>query len=110
MNRHLLARQVSERVDGLSIRLASAAVDAALEAIADALCAGDTVTLSHFGTFKTRYRATRHTYHPRSGQPVTIPAAHLPAFSASEALRDRVRQSPTLNKAIETSAKDGEKE
>ena len=90
MNRYLLARRVADRVDGLSLRVASAAVDAALEAIGDALTEGETVTLSGFGTFKTRHRSERHTYHPKTGVPITIAASLLPAFSASPQLRDRV--------------------
>ncbi|WP_017326861.1 HU family DNA-binding protein [Synechococcus sp. PCC 7336] len=92
MNRRTLARQVAEQVDGLSIRLASAAVDAACEAIAAALADNESVTLSGFGTFKTRYRNPRQTWHPRTRQPVIIPAAFVPSFVPSTELQQRVKQ------------------
>lgn len=91
MDRRTLARLVAERVDGLTVRMASAAVDAAFEVIAETLEEGESVTLSNFGTFKTRHRKSRQTYHPRTQEPVTIPEAQTTAFVPSAKLRDRVK-------------------
>ena len=93
MDRRTLARLVAERVDGLSVRMASAAVEATCEVIAESLAQGESVTLSNFGTFKTRYRKARQTYHPRTQQPVTIPAARAAAFVPSSKLQERVKDS-----------------
>ncbi|MEM9569238.1 MAG: HU family DNA-binding protein [Cyanobacteria bacterium P01_E01_bin.34] len=91
MDRRTLARLVAERVDGLSVRMASAAVEATCEAIAESLAQGEGVTLSNFGTFKTRQRKARQTYHPRTRDPITIPAARTVAFVPSPKLQEQVR-------------------
>ena len=91
MDRRTLARLVAERVDGLSVRMASAAVEATFEVIAESLAQGEGVTLSNFGTFKTRQRKTRQTFHPRTKQPVIIPAARTAAFVPSPKLQEQVK-------------------
>ncbi|MGK7911365.1 MAG: HU family DNA-binding protein [Synechococcus sp.] len=91
MDRRALARLVAERVDGLSVRMASAAVEAICDVIAESLAHGEGVTLSNFGTFKTRQRKARQTYHPRTKEPVTIPAARTAAFVPSPKLQERVK-------------------
>lgn len=92
MDRRTLARLVAERVDGLSVRMASAAVEATFEVIAESIEQGQAVTLSNFGTFKIRHRKARQTYHPRTRQPVTIPAARTAAFVASPKLQEKVKK------------------
>ena len=91
MDRRTLARLVAERVDGLSVRMASAAIEATCEVIAESLAQGEGVTLSNFGTFKTRQRKARQTFHPRTKQPVTIPAARTAAFVPSPKLQEKVK-------------------
>lgn len=90
MDRRTLARLVAERVDGLSVRMAAAAIEATCEAIAESLERGEGVTLSNFGTFKIRQRKARQTYHPRTKEPVTIPAARTAAFVPSPKLQEKV--------------------
>jgi nucleoid DNA-binding protein len=91
MNRWLLARDIAEHVDGMSVQMARAAVDAFCDSVSAALAANETVTLSDFGTFRLRHRNVRHTYHPRTRQPIVIPAAYVPAFIPSDALRQQVQ-------------------
>lgn len=92
VTRHLLAREVASRVDGLSLRMAKAAVDALTESIADVLLEDGTVQLNGFGTFSLRHRAARQTFHPRTRQPIAIPAASVPNFSPSPQLRHRIAE------------------
>jgi DNA-binding protein HU-beta len=49
------------------------------------------VTISGFGTFVVTRRATRNGRDPRTGQEIKIPAARVPRFKASKALRDGIR-------------------
>ena len=91
MDRHTLARLVADRVDGLSVRMASAAVEATCDTIAEALARNESVTLSNFGTFKTRQRNSRQTQHPRTREPIEIPAALVPAFVPSRQLQQQVK-------------------
>lgn len=77
---------------GLSKKDASAAVDAFLSTIEDALKRGDSVTFTGFGKFSTQRRAARMGVNPRNpGQKVQIPAATVPKFTAGSALKAAVR-------------------
>ena len=69
---------------------AETAVNAALEAIADALKNGDKVQLIGFGTFEVKAVAEREGRNPKTGETIKIAAAKKPAFSASKALKDAV--------------------
>lgn len=68
-------------------------IDMALDVIAEALAAGQRVTLTGFGTFEVRQRQEREGVNPQTGQKIVIPATRTPGFSASSTLKDRVRQS-----------------
>ncbi|MBQ7407279.1 MAG: HU family DNA-binding protein [Clostridia bacterium] len=65
-------------------------VNAALDAIVDALKAGDKVQLIGFGTFEVKETAEREGRNPKTGETITIPAGKKPAFSASKALKDAI--------------------
>ena len=75
---------------GLKKKDAEVAVTAALDAIADALAAGDKVQLIGFGSFEVKERAAREGHNPATGEKITIPASKNVGFSASKALKDKV--------------------
>jgi len=76
----------------LSRRDASAAVDAFLDCVTDALKSRDTITFTGFGKFSTADRAAREGVNPRNpGQKVQIPAATVPKFSAGSQLKAAVK-------------------
>ena len=89
MNKTELIAEVAESAD-LSKAQAGKAVDAALEAITDALKSGDAVTLIGFGTFEVRSRAARTGRNPRTGKEIKIAASKTPAFKAGKSLKDAV--------------------
>ena len=64
-----------------------------LQAIMEALQAGETVELRGFGRFRRRYRRARAGRNPRTGTPVQIPAKTLPTFSAGKAFQELVHTS-----------------
>ncbi len=66
------------------------AVTAALEAITEALAAGDKVSIVGFGTFEVKARAERKGINPRTKEEITIAASKLPSFKAGKALKDAV--------------------
>jgi DNA-binding protein HU-beta len=77
---------------GLTKKDATAAVDAFLESVEEALKKGDSVTFTGFGKFSTSHRAARMGVNPRNpGQKVHIPAAIVPKFSAGSGLKAAVR-------------------
>ena len=69
---------------------AEVAVTAALDAIADALAAGDKVQLIGFGTFEVKESAARAGRNPRTGETIQIEASKRPVFSAGSALKNSV--------------------
>ena len=83
--------QVASRA-GLSKKDATAAVDATLESIKDALSKGDDVVFTGFGKFSVQIRKARMGVYPRyPGQRVTIPASTVPKFSAGSQLKAAVK-------------------
>jgi nucleoid DNA-binding protein len=64
-----------------------------LQAIMDALQAGETVELRGFGRFRLRHRQPRAGRHPRTGDMLQISAKAVPAFTAGKAFQERVHTS-----------------
>ena len=98
MNKGDLTRSFSRRT-GMSLRQSKRAIDSlfGLEGkqvglIPATLAQGKAVRLSGFGTFETRRRAARPGRNPRTGEPLVIEAARIPAFRAGRGLKDRVRK------------------
>lgn len=87
MTKHELISKVSEKT-GLSKKASALAVDAVLDAIAEALAAGEKVHLIGFGTFEVRERAARIARNPQTGEPVEVPATKVPVFKAGKGLKD----------------------
>jgi len=61
--------------------------------IAGSLAQDEKVVLSGFGTFEMRQRRARRGVNPQTRQTMTIPASTSPGFSASNNLKETVRQS-----------------
>jgi DNA-binding protein HU-beta len=89
MNRTDLVTAVADGT-GLRQDAAAAAVTATLEAIAGAVAAGDSVTLTGFGTFERRHRPARAGRNPQTGEAITIEETRLPAFKPATAFKRRV--------------------
>ena len=91
MNKSQLVDSVAKK-SGLTIKDSTAAVNAVVDSIKDALASGDTVTLIGFGTFLVRERAARNGRNPRTGEIVKIPAVKVPAFKAGKGFKDIVNK------------------
>jgi len=89
LNKAELVAKVAEK-SGLTKKDAEKAVSATFETIEDTLAVGDKVSLVGFGTFERRDRGAREGRNPQTGETVHIPAARVPAFKASKALKERV--------------------
>ena len=89
MNKTNLIDVVAIKAD-LKKKDAEAAVNAVLEAVTEALAAGDKVALVGFGTFEVKERAAREGRNPKTGETITIAASKHPAFSAGKALKDAI--------------------
>jgi DNA-binding protein HU-beta len=91
MTKAELISAVAEKSD-LTKKDSEKAVAAVIDAITEALVAGDKVSLVGFGTFEVKSRAARKGINPRTKEPMPIPASKLPAFKAGKALKESVAQ------------------
>jgi len=89
MNKRDLADVVAYET-GTARSRAMASVNLVFETIAEALREGADVRITGFGTFEVRQRTARTGRNPRTGEAVDIPAARVPAFKPSRALKDRI--------------------
>ena len=89
MNKSELILAVAEKTD-FSKKDSEKAVSAVIEAIEDALVAGDKVQLVGFGSFEVRTRAAKKGINPQTKQPIQIAASNHPVFKAGKALKDKV--------------------
>ena len=75
----------------MSKKDADVALTAVVDAIKDALKAGDKVSLVGFGTFSVKERAARTGKNPSTGEAIEIAACKVPAFAAGKALKDAIQ-------------------
>jgi len=88
----------TQLVDALAARMgdrrtAATAVDGLLETIVDTVKGGDSVSITGFGVFEARARASRVARNPRTGETVDVPATTVPAFRPGAGFRTAVGDS-----------------
>ena len=89
MTKSELVNAIAEKA-GLAKGDAEKALKAFTETVADALKAGDKISLVGFGTFSVGDRAARVGKNPQTGAEIQIAAAKVPKFKAGKALKDLV--------------------
>ena len=89
MNKTDLAKKMAESA-GISQASAKKALNAALEAIKDALVAGDKVALIGFGTFSVNERPAREGINPATKQKITIAAKKVAKFKAGAEIANAI--------------------
>ena len=87
MNKSDLIEHIAQQAD-ISKAGASRALEAAIDAITDALKNGDSVSLVGFGTFVATEREARTGRNPRTGDAIKIDKAKVPKFRPGKALKD----------------------
>lgn len=75
---------------GLSKADSKKALDATIEAIAEALKAGDKISLVGFGTFAVAERPARQGINPATKAPISIPAKKVAKFKAGSDLESAI--------------------
>jgi DNA-binding protein HU-beta len=90
MNKTELIAKVAETTE-LTKKDATKAVEAVLNAIAEALKNGEKVQLIGFGNFEVRERAARKGRNPQSGKEIQIPASRVPAFKPGKQLKESIK-------------------
>ena len=89
MNKLQLTEAVAAKAD-ISKKVAAEAVNAVIDAIAEALAAGEDVKIAGFGGFEVKERAARTGRNPKTGEAVEIAASKYVAFSAGSSLKEKV--------------------
>ncbi len=89
MNKAELIAAAAEKA-GLSKKDSEKVVNAALDAITEALVKGEKVQLVGFGAFDVKVRGERIGRNPQTKQEIKIPASKVPQFKAGKALKDAV--------------------
>jgi DNA-binding protein HU-beta len=85
----------AELIEALSGRLgdrksATAALDAVLAEIQNAVTKGDKVSITGFGVFEKRVRAARTARNPRTGESVKVKKTSVPAFRPGASFKELV--------------------
>ena len=78
--------------NGLTLKMAAAAVDSVLGAVVDTVAAGEKVSLIGFGTFEKKHRGVRVGRNPATGEAMEFAASDTPVFKAGKAFKDKVNK------------------
>ena len=89
MSKAELVAKIAETAD-VSKKDAEKALNATLDAIVDALKAGDKVQLIGFGTFEVSERAAREGVNPATGAKIKIAATKVPKFKAGSKFKEAI--------------------
>ncbi len=69
---------------------ADKALNLVLDAITEALVAGEKISIAGFGTFEIRQRQSKQCINPRTKEPMTTKPCNVLAFRAGKALKDAI--------------------
>jgi DNA-binding protein HU-beta len=89
MNKEALVKTTADRAS-VSQKEVSLILEALTETIMEAVAKGDKVALVGFGSFEAKQRQERQGRNPQTGQPLTIPATKIPAFSPGKVFKEQV--------------------
>ena len=89
MTKAELIKKVAEEAH-LTQKQAAAAVDSGIDAVVNAVAAGEKVSLIGFGTFEKKHRAARTGRNPATGEAMKFAASNTPVFKAGKAFKDKV--------------------
>ncbi|MGC9189045.1 MAG: HU family DNA-binding protein, partial [Sulfurihydrogenibium sp.] len=73
---------------GIKKVVAEKAVNAAIEAVAEAIAKGERVAIPGLGVFNIRERKARKGRNPKTGKEITIPARKVVSFTAAKSLKE----------------------
>ena len=90
MTKSELIERIAQRQSQLAYRDVELAVKTVLEHMADRLASGERIEIRGFGSFSLHFRPGRVGRNPKTGEPVSLPAKHVPHFKPGKELRERV--------------------
>ena len=90
MTKSELIESLVRRQSQLAYKDVELVVKTVLEHMANTLSNGERIEIRGFGSFSLHYRPPRVGRNPKSGDPVSLPAKHVPHFKPGKQLRERV--------------------
>jgi integration host factor subunit beta len=90
MTKSELIESLVRKQSQLGYRDVELAVKTMLEHMGQTLATGERIEIRGFGSFSLHYRPPRVGRNPKSGDPVSLPAKHVPHFKPGKELRERV--------------------
>ena len=87
MNKSDLIRDIANNA-GITLKEATVAFDAVIDAITDNLNKGEKVQISGFGTFEIKSKPAREGANPKTGEKIQLPASKTPVFKFGKAYKD----------------------
>ncbi len=87
MNKSDLIRDIANNA-GITLKDATVAFDAVIDAITDNLKKGEKVQISGFGTFEIKSKPAREGANPKTGEKIQLPASKTPVFKFGKAYKD----------------------
>lgn len=90
MTKSELIERIAQRQSQLVHRDVELAVKTILEHMAGCLAGGGRIEIRGFGSFSLHFRPARVGRNPKTGDPVSLPAKHVPHFKPGKKLRERV--------------------
>lgn len=97
MTKSELIERLATRQTHLMQKDVELAVKLILDRISAALSRQDRVEIRGFGSFALHGRPARIGRNPKTGEPVKIPAKHVPHFKPGKEMRERVNEGPRGN-------------
>ena len=89
MNKTQLIQKIAEN-GNMTKKDAEAALKAVIDAVSDAIVAGDKIQISGFGSFDVKARDARTGRNPKTGESVEIAASKRVVFTAAQSLKDKI--------------------
>lgn len=77
------------QASGLTKKDTALALDAILDAIGEAVAAGESVQIPGFGTWNVKVQKARTGRNPKTNEPIEIPESKRVTFSVGKALKDK---------------------
>lgn len=88
-NKTELIAAIAEQA-GISKKEATVALDVVVNSIMETVAAGESLTLTNFGTFSLGQRSERSGVNPQTKEKIVIPATSVPKFKPGKGFKELV--------------------
>ena len=87
MNKSDLIRDIANNA-GITLKNATDAFDAFIDAVTNGLNSGDKVQISGFGTFELKTKKAREGINPKTGETIDVEEKKIPVFKFGKVYKD----------------------